>query len=130
MEEGKKKVMMAVIVVACFIAAGAIVWVSTKDTDAIHSGDEMIWLKCRNPECEHTWQMDLRKYLDFKNEQIKAKGHGIYPITCPKCGEESGYEAMKCPECGFIFERGSVPNDLPDRCPECGYSETEARRRR
>ena len=128
MEESKKKVMMAVIVVVCFVAAGVMTWKYTLGSDegTIKIGDKTIWLKCRNPECEHAWQMDLRKFLDHKREQLQAKGPGQHPVTCPTCGEESGYEAMKCPDCGFVFERGSVPNDLPDRCPECGYSETEA----
>ena len=90
MEESKKKVMMAVIVVVCFVAAGVMTWKYTLGSDegTIKIGDKTIWLKCRNPECEHAWQMDLRKFLDHKREQLQAKGPGQHPVTCPTCGEE------------------------------------------
>lgn len=129
MEESKKKVIMVVVIGACLVAAGIITY-STQSArsgsiESIKEGEEMYWLKCRNPDCEHAWQMDRRKYLDYQKEQVNAKGFGIYPISCPKCGEESGYRAIKCTKCGAIFEPGAVPDDIRDRCPECGYSEAE-----
>lgn len=130
MEAGKKKVIMIVIIVACLVVAGIITYsTSSRTPGGIKSLEygEMIWLKCRNPDCEHTWQMDMRDYYTYVEEN--RIGMTVPAVVCPKCGEDSGYLAIKCPKCGFIFERGSVPNDIPDRCPECGFSATEESRK-
>jgi ribosomal protein L37E len=72
--------------------------------------------------------MDKRDYFDYiEKHQV---GMAIPPIVCPKCSEESGYQAEKCEKCGFIFEIGSVPNDVKDRCPKCGYSASEEARKK
>jgi ribosomal protein L37E len=133
MEEGKKKMIMIVVIVVCIVAAVIITVATHSGSSAggiksIKRGTAMVWIKCRNPKCENTWQMDKRDYSDY------IEKHGMVmtvpPIVCPKCGEESGYRAEKCEKCEFIFERGSVPNDVADRCPKCGYSATEEMRKK
>ena len=63
MDEGKKKLIMIVIIVAC-IAAAVIITVATQRSgdeggiSSIQSG-KMFWIKCRDPKCENTWQMDI-----------------------------------------------------------------------
>jgi ribosomal protein L40E len=131
MEEGKKKMIMVAIIVVC-IAVAVIITVASRSggpggIESIKPG-EMIWLKCRNPKCENTWQMDKKNYHEYV--QKHRNGMTVPGIACPKCNEESGYRAEKCEKCGFIFERGSNTNDFPDRCPKCSYSYTEESRKK
>jgi len=135
MEEGKKKIIMAVVVVVCFAAAGVIAWKYTFSSEktgieSIKRGAEMVWLKCRNPDCEHTWQMDKRDYFEYLRGHREPMAMTAPPVACPECDEESGYRAEKCENCGLIFERGSVPRDFADRCPKCSYSAIEEARKK
>jgi rubrerythrin len=129
MEEGKKKMIMIGVIVACIVAA-IVITVATHSgsssggVDSIKRGT-MIWLKCR--KCENTWQMDKRDYFEYI-EKYRV-GMTIPPLVCPKCSEKEGYRAEKCEKCGFIFERGTT-NDLVDRCPKCGYSALEEVRKK
>jgi hypothetical protein len=51
-------------------------------------------------------------------------------LTCPECGQESAYIAVKCKECGAVFFPKDVTrNAYWDRCPECGYSAIEEKHR-
>jgi ribosomal protein L40E len=132
MEEGKKKIIMAVVIVACLVAAGVITYTTRPEhgegLGTIKPGTATIWIKCRNPDCENTWQMDKRAYFEYLQEHRVSME--VPPIVCPKCGQESGYRAEKCEKCGFIFERGAVAGDFPDRCPKCGYSAMEEARKK
>jgi ribosomal protein L40E len=131
MEEGKKKIIKIVVVVACLVAAGIITYAtrsgssSSSGIDSIERG-EMIWLKCRNPKCENEWQLDKKDYLVYLKEHTTPGMMTAPPVVCPKCSEESGYRAEKCEKCGLVFERGTVPHDFADRCPKCGYSKAES----
>jgi predicted RNA-binding Zn-ribbon protein involved in translation (DUF1610 family) len=130
MEEGKKKIIKIVVVVACLVAAGIITYAtrsgsSSSGIDSIERG-EMIWLKCRNPKCENEWQLDKKDYLVYLKEHATPGMMTAPPVVCPKCSEESAYRAEKCEKCGLVFERGTVPNDFADRCPKCGYSKAES----
>jgi ribosomal protein L40E len=133
MEEGKKKMIMIGIIVACFVAAG-IIFFATRSRgpgggiEDIKRGQAMYWMKCRNPECENTWQMDMKDYFEYIEKH--RVGMTVPGVLCPKCNKETGYRAEKCENCGFIFERGSVPGDVPDRCPKCGHSAMEDLRKR
>ncbi len=132
MEEGKKKMIMIGVIVVCIVAA-IIITIVTRSSDqgtidSIKRGEAMFWIKCRNPQCENTWQMDKKDYFEYVEKN--RIGMTVPGVVCPKCGEESGYRAEKCEKCGFIFERGSVPNDKPDRCPKCGFSAMEDLRKR
>jgi predicted RNA-binding Zn-ribbon protein involved in translation (DUF1610 family) len=130
MEEGKKKMIMVAIIVVCIVVA-VIVTLATRTgpsggIDSIPEG-QMIWLICREPNCGNTWQMDLREYhqyLDKYRDGMIAPG-----VICPKCGEKSGYRAIKCEKCGNVFEKVAALDDFSDRCPKCGYSATEESRK-
>lgn len=134
MEEGKKKIIMIIIIVVCFVAAGIITYAtrsrSTGGIESIKRGTATVWVKCRNPDCEHEWQMDRRDYFEYLREHQDPMAMTAAAVVCPKCGEESGYQAEKCENCGLIFERGSVRRDFADRCPKCGYSATEEARKK
>jgi predicted RNA-binding Zn-ribbon protein involved in translation (DUF1610 family) len=131
MEEGKKKMIMIGVIVAC-IAAAVIITVATHSKrseggiESIEPGT-MYWLKCRNPKCENTWQMDKKDYFEYIEKH--RMGMTAPGVVCPKCGEEKGYRAEKCEKCEFIFERSSVPNAPADKCPKCGYSASEELRK-
>jgi ribosomal protein L40E len=131
MEEGKKKIIMIGIIMACIVAA-IVITVATQSgsseggIDSIKRG-EMIWIKCRNPKCEEAWQMDKRDYFEYI-EKYRI-GMTVPAIACSKCGDKEGYRAEKCEKCGNIFERGAVSGDLADRCPKCRYSAQEELRK-
>ena len=91
MEEGKKKMIMIVVIVACLVAAGIITYSTTYSTRSGGIGvTTAVWLKCRNTDCEHEWQMNKGDYAAYVREHLGSTR--VQPaITCPKCGEESGY---------------------------------------
>jgi ribosomal protein L40E len=130
MEEGKKKLIMVVIIVASIIAA-VVITLATRSgggeggLDTIKGG-QMIWLKCRSPKCENTWQMDRKAYYEYIEKN--RMGMVVPGVPCPKCNEKDGYRAEKCGKCGNIFER-VVTNDFADRCPKCNYSAMEELRK-
>lgn len=125
---------MIVVIVACLVAAGIITYAtrprSTGGIESIKRGTATVWVKCRNPDCEHAWQMDKRDYFEYLKEHQDPMSLTAPAIVCPECGEESGYRAEKCENCGLVFERGAVPGDFVDRCPKCGYSATEEARKK
>jgi predicted RNA-binding Zn-ribbon protein involved in translation (DUF1610 family) len=112
--------------VACIALAVIITIATQRGNTGISSvdPDAIVWLKCRNPKCENTWQMNKREYFEYCEKH--RRGMTVPPIPCPKCGEETGYRAEKCEKCGLIFERGSVPNAIADKCPKCGFSRIES----
>lgn len=130
MDEGKKKMIMIVLVVAC-VAAAVVITIATQSGGSgkisdIKRGEDTVWLKCRNEECGHTWQMDKREFFEYIEKN--RMGMTVPAVICPSCGEDSGYQAMECPKCGTIFEKGAVPGAATDKCPECGYSMIEEMR--
>lgn len=133
MEEGKKKMIMIGIIVVCIVAA-IVITVATHSgsseggIDTIKKGAGMFWIKCRDPKCGNTWQMDMRDYFEYIEKN--RIGMTVPGIVCPKCGAKDGYRAEKCPKCGFIFETVNNTNDVPDRCPKCGYSAMEELRKK
>lgn len=128
MEEGAKKLLMVIIVVACLGAAGAITVMtrsggsgSLKDLDPT----EMIWVKCSNEDCEAEYQVGKKEYYTYMQENRDPMSMLPPPMLCKECGEESCLQAVKCENCELVFFKGSVPHDFADRCPECKYSKTE-----
>ncbi|HEW79544.1 MAG TPA: hypothetical protein ENH34_06260 [Phycisphaerales bacterium] len=124
MENSKKKSILIGVVVGCVVLAAAITYKRSSDNTglAVFKG-QLIWVKCRNADCEAEYQMDKKDYY----EEVEERTTGMFtpPLVCKECGEESIYAAIKCEKCGLIFFKGAVPNDFPDRCPECGFSKIE-----
>jgi ribosomal protein L40E len=127
MEEGKKKIIMVAIIVVCLVAA-VIITLATRYNDrgsiAGLSNETMVWLKCRDPNCENTWQMGLKDYHQYVQDH--RDGMAVPAFVCPKCNGKTGYRAEKCEKCGYVFEKVPSTNDVSDRCPKCGYSALEA----
>jgi len=134
MEDSKKKPIIIGVIVVCFVVAAAITISRHTGGGAMEgiSDDEMVWVKCANPACKVEYEMGKKAYFKYMEENSNPAAESAPPMICKKCGEPSVYRAEKCgnPDCGIIFFRGIVPNDLADRCPECGYSATEESRKR
>jgi len=133
MEDSKKKPIMIGVVVVCLILAAVITFATRSGNsggiDTLKRGT-MFWVKCSNPDCEYTWQMDRKDYFQYLRDHQDPMSMAAPAIVCPECGEESAYRAEKCGQCGLVFERGSVPHDFADRCPECGFSNVEDMRKK
>ena len=130
MEDSKKKpIMVGIIVIALFLAVGVTFFTCSKNggIDSLKSG-QMIWVKCKNPDCGAEYQVDKKEY--FKHLEEHGDPMAPEPPVCEQCGDKSVYRAEKCEECGLIFFSGSVPKDFADRCPECGHSKTEELRKK
>jgi hypothetical protein len=93
------------------------------------------WVMCRNSDCEHKRHMPLREYYmaieAYVKEHPEAMMASAAPgLPCEKCGEQSAYKAVKCPNCALVFETGWKRGDFEDRCPNCGRSQIEVDRKR
>ncbi|HUT28380.1 MAG TPA: hypothetical protein VMX13_01205 [Sedimentisphaerales bacterium] len=137
MEESKKKPIMIGVIIACFAVAAGITLMTRSGGGSSgipkEYATEQIWMKCRNEQCNNEWEMNKLEYYEFL-EQSRAENPGLVgetpAVTCPKCSEPSGYEAVKCAKCGFIFEKGTVPKTFEDKCPKCGYSSIQEGRKK
>ncbi|AQQ70930.1 hypothetical protein SMSP2_01294 [Limihaloglobus sulfuriphilus] len=123
-----KKIIVFVII--CLLLAGSIFWFTRSNNSDYGiesiSVDEMIWVKCRNQNCDAEYQMSLQDYL----QQTKAPPEnptGAKVAKCKECGQASLDRAIKCPKCGTIFFYGQLKNAYPDKCPKCGFSERQNR---
>lgn len=86
------------------------------------------WVKCKS--CQAESQMKLQDFYDALKENTDPSVVIVTPgLKCKECGKNTVYQAIKCPNCGTVFIKGSVPRDLEDRCPKCKYSETEESRK-
>jgi len=133
MVEDKKKVVMIVIIVACLGLAAVIAMINFGGgggggAPGAPTGPSP--MLCVNPDCGHIFEMTQEE----RRKQMLAKGRGAMArrmapsFICPKCGEESAYQARKCPKCETVFIPDFGSGDFADRCPECGYSAIEERR--
>ena len=134
MEEGKKKPIMIGVIVACLALALLITFGRRSRSGGVEdiSPEEIMWVKCNNPDCKTEYEMGKQAYFKYIEEHIDPMAMVAPPVVCKSCDEESVYRAEKCQnaDCSTVFFRGSVPNDFADRCPECGRSETEESRKR
>jgi predicted RNA-binding Zn-ribbon protein involved in translation (DUF1610 family) len=132
MEDSKKKPIMIGVIVVCLIVAGLITFARRGSggggIEDIPEG-KMTWVKCNNPQCKAAYEMSERQYFKALEERLQPMLRSTPALTCDKCGKDSLYRAEKCPYCGVVFFRDSVPNDLYDRCPECGKSAIEESRK-
>lgn len=131
MEESMKKPVLLGVIVVCLVLAGVITFKVRSGKTGIpeHFEKEMIWVKCRNPDCEATYQTTKKDYYEYIEAHVDPRMMEPPPLVCEKCKEESGYRAVKCEKCELVFEIGSVPADFEDRCPECKYSTIEKKRK-
>jgi flagellar basal body-associated protein FliL len=94
MEEGKKKIVMIVIIVACLVAAGIITYTTRFGSMGTAPRAITIQLKCSNPDCGHEWQMDMEDYTAYVREH-EGPTRERPAIACPKCGKKSGFPVEK-----------------------------------
>ena len=133
MEDSKKKPIMIGVIVVCLVVAGLITFARRGGggggIDDIPD-DKMTLVKCNNPKCNAVYEMSEKQYFKQIQERFNPMARSTPAVTCEKCGEDSVFRAIKCPYCGEIFFRDSVPNDIFDRCPKCKRSATEESRKR
>jgi len=124
MEQGSKKLVLVVVIVVCLGAAGVITFMQRSGgRDLSAFAGKKILLKCNNPDCGNMWEMDKKEYYEYVESHVDPQTHLADGVVCPKCGEKSGYRAVKCPKCGKVFFYGSVQSEYKDTCPDCGYSQ-------
>lgn len=130
MEKGRKKVFMIGIIAVSLTTAGFV----TFSTMYKNVGDlnklrgQTVWLKCQNPKCNHSFEMDMKDYYEQLQNNRSSNVTRASALPCPKCGVRSAYEAFKCEKCGNIFFVDRTKRDYFDRCPQCGFSREEKQR--
>lgn len=136
MDEDKKKTVMLVIVGACFliVAIIAVGRIRGNKVEVPEFEGKKTWVLCRNEACNAEYEIPLREYLVFVQENDDPTKPSAPPLPCRKCDEKSVYEAVGCAKCGEVFEMGTIftvtgdRKDYPDRCPKCSYSQREVDR--
>ena len=130
MEESKKKVLMIGIIAVSLLLAGFVTF-TTMHKSSRHLNKlkgQTVWLKCQNPKCNHSFEMDMKDYYVQLQNNCSSNVTRASALLCPKCGERSAYEAVKCEKCGNIFLVNRTKRDYFDRCPKCGFSKEEKQR--
>lgn len=130
MEKSRKKVFMLGIIAVSLILAVFITF-STMYKNSSHLNKlkgQNVWLKCQNSECNHSFEMDMKDYYEYLQNNLSSKVMGVTALPCPKCGQKSSYEAIKCDKCGNTFFVDRIKRDYFDRCPKCGFSKEEKQR--
>jgi hypothetical protein len=126
--EPKKKMFLLIASITCLVAAAIVLtlYLWPKDTCEGLEG-QSFWIMCRNPNCNATWQMNAKAFLEYQKKYSNPQDP-IHPAlaACPKCNEKTGDIAIKCPKCDTVFFEGSVPDaSYQDRCPNCNFSKSE-----
>lgn len=130
MDVSKKKAFMLSIIAASLILAGFVTY-STMNKSSRHLNKlkgQTVWLKCQNPECNHSFEMDMKEYYDYLQNNRSSNVARATALPCPKCSKRSSYEAVKCEHCGNVFLVNRTKRDHFDRCPKCGFSKEEKQR--
>jgi len=130
-----KNTIYVIVIVLC-IALAVLIFLKTQSggpggIETIKRGEELYWVKCRNPKCNAEYQMDKKDYYEQIEEKMRANPMSMVtpPLLCKQCSEQSVLRAIKCEKCGLVFLYGANPADFADRCPECKHSKTEADRK-
>ena len=131
MIEGKKKPVMIGFIVVCLGLAGAIAYMSRSERSGLDSvpRGQMIWVKCRNPDCATEYQIDNKDYWEYIEKHRNPMLLSVPSLICRDCEKGSVFRAVKCEKCGLVFFHGTVHGDFADTCPECGFSKMEEQRR-
>jgi len=132
MEESAKKRILLGIIVVCFVTAGAITLLTRPRKGGIPESfaTVMTWVKCRNPACEAEYQITKKQYFEYVEKHDDPSMGEAPPLICKKCGEHSVHRAVKCENCGLVFEMGTIRGDYQDRCPKCRHSKLETNRQK
>jgi hypothetical protein len=131
-----KNTVYLIVIVVCLVLAAVIAYkyIFSPGGGGIDdiSEDERTWVKCRNSECNAEYEIALKGYYKYMEENADPLARSAPGLPCEKCGKNSAFIAEKCgnPDCAIVFTKGSVPNDFVDRCPECKRSETEEIRKK
>ena len=122
---------MVGVIVGCLVLAAGKTYVYYYPASRIPKSfaEELTWVKCRNPECEAEYQVTKKEYFQYQEKHYDPRFPGAPPMVCQQCREESVYRAVKCKNCGLVFEMGTISGDYNDRCPKCDYSKLEAEKR-
>jgi len=100
MDESKKKTILIGVIVVCTVATGAITYyINHEPKISVDPGipkDATTWMFCRNPVCEHSFEMNLRGYYRFVEENSPPRILVAPPVSCSECDEPSCYRAIKC----------------------------------
>ena len=132
MEDNVKKPLMVVIVIVCLLGAGYLIFKNFSGgdkgvgIDEAFAPDDMTWVLCES--CKNAYQMNTRELHKTMQENVDPATMMARPLTCPKCGAEKCYKAIKCEECGEVFYEGVVPNTYSDTCPKCKFSKIKKAR--
>ena len=119
---------MIAVIVVCLVSAAVIFYKTHSRTGSRTASlkGQKVWVKCKNPDCGHEYQMDAKKHADYIQEHWNPANPMATPaIVCPECGQASVYRAVKCEECGLVFFEHAGTDDYADRCPKCGHSKEE-----
>jgi predicted RNA-binding Zn-ribbon protein involved in translation (DUF1610 family) len=121
-----KKTVSIIIIIGSLAIAGVMTWrtISRNSTAIPELKGEKTLLKCTDPACGNVFEMPKNKY--YKDLQEKAAlGASASLLTCPKCGKDTAYRAVKCKKCGTVFLYNPRPGIYEDKCSNCGFSEME-----
>ena len=116
-----------VVIVLCLTVAGFLFLKRGTQASQIPEGfqGEVVWLKCTNPECKASYEIDKYEYYKWAEANRNPMALSDPPMACKQCGKNSAYKAIKCEKCGEVFFAGEAKSDFSDRCPKCGFSEVE-----
>lgn len=130
MKEGKKKQIMIGSIVVCLGLASAIAYMSRprrSGLDSVPRG-QMIWVKCRNPDCGAEYQIDNKDYWEYIEEHRNPMSLSVPSLICRDCEKKSVFRAVKCEKCGLLFFHGTVRGGFADTCPKCNFSRMKEQR--
>lgn len=132
MDVDKAEKIKLTIVIVCFLLAIIIFGIQCfgGKTGRISGPTETQFL-CVDKNCGAEFVVSPEEFREKMSEITPGamRMSGDMPaFECPDCGKETGYHAIKCPECENVFIRGDAGDDrYSDRCPECKYSPSESR---
>ncbi len=91
MEEDQKKKVMIVDIVVCLVSAAGLVLMQTGSDEAQipEFKGEIVWVLCRNTNCEHSYTMPKNAYFVYLKENDDPQSPGPPALICQECSEEN-----------------------------------------